>query len=489
MPAYTRCRAASSFGRVSCGSGSGPGLATRAALQPAVLPTHIAVSSIGELAEVSLLSLPRSHQHRLQCDFWLYFSGQLISQVGNSFTLFALPLLVFKLTDSATNLALTTVANFVPYLLFGLVLGAAADRLDRRRMMLLTDVARALVIMVLPVLALSGGLRVADIYAVAFVQSTLGILFTCGEFAAIPSLVERDDLVAANGRINAANSVGQIVGPVLAGALVALMPTADLLFFDAASFLVSAASLAAIRRSFNSAEPPVQRASGVAGLLDDVRDGLRFVWSHPVLRTISIMMALINFVTSTQSRQLVLFANRVLGTTDTQVALLFAAGAAGIVVVGLAAAPIRRHLSFAVTALGALVVSGVTVTVMALIGSYPAALVLWAVSLGFGLLFNINTSALRQAIVPSHLYGRVASVAMVLAWSAIPLGALAGATAIRLSGSIADVYAATGALTALIALLFAFGPISHGDRYLAEAASAEAASAAMAGAGPGSAEQ
>ena len=83
-------------------------------------------------------------------DFWLYFSGQLVSQVGSSFTLFALPLLVFKLTGSATDLALTTAAKFVPYLLFGLVLGAFVDRLDRRRMMLLTDVARAAVIAVLP---------------------------------------------------------------------------------------------------------------------------------------------------------------------------------------------------------------------------------------------------------------------------------------------------------------------------------------------------
>lgn len=400
-------------------------------------------------------------------DFWLYFSGQLISQVGGSFTLFALPLLVFKLTHSPTSLAVTTAANLVPYLLFGLVLGAVVDRLDRKRMMLLTDVGRACVIVVLPLLALSGGLRVEAIYAVAFVQSTLGILFNCGEFAAIPSLVGQDDLVAANGRIMATNSAGQIVGPILAGVLVTLMSPADLLFFDAASFLVSAASLAAIRRSFNAAEPPSPSGAGLTGLLNDVRAGLRYVWSHPVLRSISLMMALINFVASTENSQLVLFAKRALGATDSQVAVLYAAGAAGVVLVSVSAAAIRRRLSFAVTALGALTVSGLSVTAMALLGSYPAALVLWAASSGFGLLLNINTSSLRQAIVPSHLYGRVVSVAMVLAWSAIPLGALAGAAAIQLTGSVAEVYAVTGALTALIALSFAFSAVRQGDRYLA----------------------
>jgi predicted MFS family arabinose efflux permease len=400
-------------------------------------------------------------------DFWLYFSGQLISQVGSSFTLFALPLLVFKLTHSATNLALTTASNFVPYLLFGLVLGALVDRVDRKRMMLLTDVGRAAVIAVLPVLALSRTLQVADIYAAAFVQSTLGILFNCGEFAAIPSLVGRDDLVAANGRIMATNSAGQILGPILAGVLVTLMPPADLLFFDAASFLASAASLAVIRRSFNAADRPASGGAGVPGLLRDVRAGLRFVWSNPLLRSISVMMALINFVASTENSQLVLFAKRALGASDSEVALLFAAGAAGVVAVSVAASAIRRRLSFAITALGALVISGLTVTAMALIGSYPAALVLWAASSGFGLLLNINTASLRQAIVPDEMYGRVVSIAQVLAWSAIPLGALAGAAAIQLSGSVTDVYAVTGALTALIALLFAFSPVAHGDRYQA----------------------
>lgn len=409
-------------------------------------------------------------QRALGRDFWFYFSGQLVSQVGSSFTLFAFPLLVFKLTHSATSLALATASSFVPYLLFGLVLGALADRVNRKRMMLLTDAGRAAVIVVLPLLALSGALRVADIYAVAFVQSTLGILFDCGEFAAIPSLVGRDDLVAANGRIMATNSAGKILGPILAGVLVTLMPPASLLFFDAASFAISAASLAAIRRDFNAAGRPGLAAARVTGLLRDVRDGLRYVWSHPVLRGISLMMALINFVSSTENSQLVLFAKRVLAASDSEVALLFAAGAAGVVVVSIAAAPIRRRLSFAVTALGALVVSGLSVTAMALIGSYPAALVLWAASSGFGLLLNINTAALRQAIVPDELYGRVVSIAQVMAWSAIPLGALAGAAAIQLSGSVAGVYAATGSLTALIAASFAFSPVAHGDRYLAMAA-------------------
>ena len=420
---------------------------------------------------------------RLGRDFWLYFSGQAVSQLGSSFTIFALPLLVFKLTHSATNLALTTVAEFVPYLLFGLLLGAVVDRFDRKRLMLGSDIAQALVIAVIPVLALSGSLRVADIYAVTFVQSTLGIIFNCGEFAAIPALVGERELVTANARIMATNNAGQILGPGLAGALVAFVPVPDLLFVDAGSFLISSGCLALIRRSFNAATPAGRPAgSPIRALLADVREGLAYVWSNPVLRSISIMMALINLVSSTANSQLVLFARRALHATNSEIGFLYAAGAFGVVAVSLMAGPIRRRVSFAVAALGALVVAGLTMTAMALAGSYAAALVLWAASSGFGLMLNINTTALRQAIVPPQLYGRVVSVAQVLAWSAIPVGSVAGAAAINLSGNVAGVYAVIGGLIVVIALAFAFGPITHGDRYLAEAAEAAGRRAGSAGA-------
>lgn len=413
--------------------------------------------------------LPKQGTRRLGRDFWLYFSGQSVSQLGSSFTTFALPLLVFKLTHSATSLAISTAATFIPYLLFGLVLGAVADRVDRRRMMLRSDVARAAVIAVLPVLSLLGVLAVWQIYAVTFVQSTLGILFTCGEFAAIPALVGEDELVTANARIMAANNLGPILGPAIAGALVAFVPVPQLLFIDAGSFLVSAAGLAFIRRSFNAGAAPVRAAGPVIrGLLADVREGLGYVWHSPVLRSISIMMALINFVSATAGAQLVLFATRTLHASNTEIGFLFASGGAGIVIVSLLAGPIRRRLSFAVTALGALVVDGLALSAMALIGSYPAALVLWGVSCGFGLMLNINTSALRQAIVPPQLFGRVISVAQVLAWSAIPLGSIAGAAAINAS-SVTVVYALIGVLTAAIALAFALSPVGKGDRYLDEA--------------------
>jgi hypothetical protein len=417
----------------------------------------------------------RRARRRFGRDFRLYFFSQVVSQLGTSFTQFALPLLVFKLTGSPTNLALTTAATFVPYLLFGLVLGAVVDQVDRRRMMVSVDLARAGLIAILPVLSMTGTLQVEHVYLVAFVHSTLGILFDCGEFAAVPSLVPADDLVTANGWITATNSAGAVLGPLLAGVLLSLLPVANLLFIDSATFLVSGLALLSIRRSFNSGDPPTGDApptSRLRRVRADVWEGLRYVLRHPVLRTISVMMAIINFIAVSQSTQLVYFAKEELDATDTEVAVLYGAGPVGIVVIGLVAGTIRRRLSFAVTALGALVISGLTLAAFGLVRWYPASLLLWAAASGFGLLLNINTGALRQAIVPPHLFGRVISIAGVLAWSAIPLGAMAGAAVIEATDDVAAVYVGMGLSTAAIAAAFWFSPVRDGDRYLAEARAA-----------------
>src|SRR6266700_6664511 len=93
---------------------------------------------------------------KFNSDFWKYWTGQTISNLGSSVTLFALPLLVYKLTGSALSLGITTAATFLPYLLFGLILGAWTDRVDRKRMMISTDIARALIIASIPLLAFLG---------------------------------------------------------------------------------------------------------------------------------------------------------------------------------------------------------------------------------------------------------------------------------------------------------------------------------------------
>jgi MFS family permease len=413
---------------------------------------------------------PTSTYQRPSASFWKFWAGQTISNLGSSFTEFALPLLIFKLTGSALNLAIASATTFLPYLLFGLPIGAWVDRVDRKWLMIVTDLLRALLLASMPLLDALGMLSVWWIYAAGFLTSTLTIGFNSAEFAAIPSLVPRDDtnaseaLVTANGRIQASYSAATVAGPLLAGVLVAFLSLPALLAIDALSFVISAGSLMLIRQSFNAAESPKEPTS----IWQDVTEGLRYVLGHPVLRNISLMMALVNFVGATIYAQLVLFAKERLQASDSQVGFLFSAGSLGVVMLSLAAGPLRKRWSFSTLALGALALEGLLIVGMALTRSYWVALPIWMLSSGLGILFNINTGSLRQTIVPNHLLGRVISIAGVLAWSAIPLGTLLGGLAITWTGDVALVYAVSGILIAIIPLLFALTPLGHAERYMPE---------------------
>ena len=409
------------------------------------------------------MTLFRARAGGLNADFWKFWTGQVISVLGTSFTQFAVPLLIFQLTHSAINLALTMAAAMLPYLLFGLVIGAWVDRLDRKRLMIVVNVAMALVIGSIPLISFSQHLTVWWIYGAIFVNQTLFIFFQSAEFAAIPSLVGKDNLVTANGRIQASYFASMVIGPLLAGALAAFIPITSLLAVDAFSYLVSAFALTLIRTSFNVGDGEERKPTKIR---QDIVEGLRYVLSHPVLRMISAMMALVNFVGSTAGAQLVLFAKDRFDATNAEIGVLFAAEGLGAVVFSLAAGQLRRRWSFSRVALGSLMVSGVLTLIFALAPWFWLAVPLLALSSGAGSLFNINTGSLRQAIVPNHMLGRVISIASVLAWSAIPLGTLLGGAAIEWTENVALVYAVIGVMTFLIPLAFSFTALGHAERYV-----------------------
>jgi len=377
---------------------------------------------------------------------------------------------VFRLTGSALALGATLAIYTAPQLFFGLAIGAWTDRTDRKRLMIVVDVLSAVTIASVAFATGAGVLSVWWIYAVVFVSSTLSIFFVAAEFGAIPSLVDSGELVSANGRIQASFAAASVLGPLAAGALLVFVPIETILLLDAGSFVASAAMLSLIARPFNA--PITKRATSIR---QDIVEGLRYVLSHPVLRNISLMMAMINMVGATVFAEIVLFAKQALRAEDSEVGLLFAAGGAGVVVLSLAAGPLRKRWSFGNVALGALMLSGLLTIGLAYTTSLWIAIVLWGLSSGLGILFNINTGSLRQAIVPNQMLGRVISIAMVLAWSANPIGALAGGLVIERTGDVRLVYAIIGLATFVIALAFRVAsPLGHAERYLSSGAGAAA---------------
>jgi len=396
-------------------------------------------------------------------DFWKFLTGQTISVLGSAFSGFALPLLIFQLTHSPLSLAIATATFALPHLLFGLFIGAWVDRVDRKRLMISVDILMAVALAVIPILALVHHLNVLWIYAVQFTVSSLGLVFEQAEFTAIPSLVGDIDLVTANGRINASYQASEVAGPTIAGAIATVVSIPALLVIDSVSYLVSATMLATIKVGFNRSSREAKRTTRI---LADIGEGLRYVWSHPVLRNISLMMMLFNLVNSTFNAQSVYYAKERLHTSNFELGLFFAAGSVGAILFSLLAGRLRRRFSFSTVVIGCLALSGVFTVIFASIPWLWLALPVLLLREGVLSLLNINTFSLRQAIVPDRMLGRVLSVAGVLAFSAMPLGSIAGGILIERTHNVALVFGGIGVLLFLIPLAFSLTPLGHADRYL-----------------------
>jgi MFS family permease len=387
---------------------------------------------------------------RFSADFRRFWLGQTVSALGSSFTLFALPLLVFKLTGSAMSLAVALAVGFLPYPLLGLVIGAWSDRLDRRRLMIGTDVGRALAIATIPVLSLAGALPLWWIYLVAFVQTTLAIAFDAGRAAAVQRLVPRERLVAANGSLQAAVAAVSLVGPPLAGAIVIMLPLEAVLLGDALSFLVSALTLALIATSFGERDPNRSERR----LRSDIVEGLRYVLGNDVLRNLCLMLAVAIFFYAPASAELVLLAKERFHASDTQVGVLFGAGSLGSLLFALAAPVLARRLGWRARTFGAATLKGILLISLATVAQVWLGMGAWLLVLGFGTLFEVTSEALKQELVPNEMLGRVRSTTSVIAWSLMPVGALLGGALVELTGSPSLLYLCAGSGITTVAVLF-----------------------------------
>lgn len=384
-----------------------------------------------------------------------------MSALGSSFTAFAVPLLVFELTGSPFDLGLAAAATYLPYPIVGLLIGAYVDRLDRRRLMIAADLVRATTIATIAAASAVGEVSIALIVSMAVVASVATIAFDAAETAAVASLVPRDQLVQANGRLQASYSAAQVAGPLLAGVVVTLLPLEVVLALDAASFLVSAGLLATVRTSFGG------RRRARPGVLEDIVEGLRFTLGNPVLRNLAVLVAIVNFLGRTVATQLVLFASLQLAAGRAEIAVLLSAGSVGVIVFSLGAARLRRRTSFARATLGPIVLAGVLIAALANTSSIAAAGVLWAGIMGLVGFFNVNSQTLRQTIVAPEMLGRATTVSRVLSWSAIPLGTLLGGWTIERTDDVVLVVTVIGALVTLTGLAFRFSALGRADRLAA----------------------
>jgi len=381
--------------------------------------------------------------------FVLFWLARTVSITGSTVTAVVLPILVFQLTGSALHTSLLATLEVLPYFVFGLFAGALADRVDRKRLMVGSNLVQAALIGSIPLAAAAGVLGLAQIYAVALLSMTAFVWFDAANFGALPTLVGRRQVVAANSAIWAASTIIGIVAPALGGVLAALLGAANAIAIDAASFVLSAALLASIPRAFNAVREERAGQSAVAQVFGDIRDGLRFLWQHRLIRTLSLLGFGNSISSGAVIGLLVVYAVRGLGLgdTDVRIGLLYTATALG----GLAASLLLPLLTKRM-AVGRITLIGLFAHLAMLIAVALAPnLWLGIVLLGCWALCNtlivINGIALRQQVTPDQLQARVNTTARMIAWGGQPFGAAAG-------GALAE---ALGVRTALLIVAVGVG--------------------------------
>jgi MFS family permease len=373
-------------------------------------------------------SQDRSCERSWPGDYWRLWAATTVSRFGSQFSLLAVPLTAVVLLEmSPFQMGLLQAAQTLPALVVGLFAGVWVDRLRRRPILVATDLGRAVLFGSIPVLALLGGLSVGYLLGAVFLAGVLTIVFDVAYESFLPSLVRREELVAANARLATSAQVAFVTGPGAAGVAVQLLTAPVAIVFDALSFLVSAFFVASIR--IDEVRP--SSAEGRRSLWAEAVEGVRFVVGHPFMRASMLSAALANFGANMSNAVFVLYATQQLGVAPGAIGVVFfglGLGALG----GTAAA--RRLVGWLGLArfqvVGALV-PALGYSCVAVAGGWPNVglpLLTFGMTLqAFGIsALAVTSSSLWQAATPSGFRGRVTATRRLVFWGLSPFGGLLG---------------------------------------------------------------
>ena len=400
------------------------------------------------------------------------WAAETISHFGSSVTGLALPFVAITLLHATPlQVAILNLADFLPFLLIGLIAGVLVDRFPRRAILISGDLGRALLIATIPLAYLAGLLTLAQLMLVGFAIGVLTVFFDVAYQAYLPSLIGREDLVEGNSKLELSRSGAGLIGPGLAGLLIDLLRAPVAMLLDAISFALSALLLFSIKErtpeETSSVGEQAAESSAVAprgSMRTEIAAGLRFVFGHPALRTIGSATATSNLFSSISGAAFMIFAINELKMSPALIGIAFSLGSLGGLTAALVADPLSKRFG----------VGRVIVLTVAIGGPFEAAIafanpgadllnVILVALVGFtmgggGTIYNINQVSLRQALTPAAMAGRMNATMRWFVWGTIPIGSLIGGIIGETLGLRAAILVGgVGASLAFIPLLF--GPV------------------------------
>jgi len=391
-------------------------------------------------------------------DFLKLWVGDTISQFGSQITFLAIPLTAAVLLGATPfEMGLLGTIEMLPFLLISLPAGVWVDRLPRRRILISGDLVRAGALGTIPGVWFMRPelLGMPWLYVVAIVGGTATVFFDAAYQAYLPSLVERDQLIEGNQKLELSRSTAQLTGPGIAGALISFLSAPVTIAVDSVSFLVSAAAVWLIRKPEPAPEP--KPAGHAGGMLAEIREGLGVVTGSPILRSIAACTATSNLSTSIAFAAFFIFLTRDLALDAARIGLIFAIGNVG----GLVGALIAGRVPKLIGTGPAIVGSAIFGTAFLWLNAAATRETAFAILVFTGLttqignqVYNVNQVSLRQAITPDRLQGRMNASMRFIVWGTIPIGTFLGGVLAELIGVRQAIF--VGSLMALTAFLFVF---------------------------------
>ena len=367
--------------------------------------------------------------------FRLFWAGDTISAAGGALSAVALPLLALEtLHASDTAVGVLRAAQTLPFLLFAIPIGLLADRVSRRRLLLAADAVR---FPLTAVIALAGAsIPLGGLVALVFTIGIATVAYEVAYLSVLPELVSAPpDLPAANRAVESAHAGASLLGPAVGGALVAALSAPLVIALDAVSFAVGAA-LTAINRWDSHARKPAGKETGA------VVAGWNWLRRDRYIRPLTLYLAANNVAAQAFQTALLLFVVRVLDRGAGAVGLAVAATGGGFLLGALVSPAVARRLGTGRVVIAASLTGALGIGVVALAGGLPLVLLGSALAGAGSGLFNLHSIAIRQAITPPGLLGRVNAVVKTISYGSTTAGAFAGGVAAAAFGARAVIAAA-----------------------------------------------
>jgi MFS family permease len=375
-----------------------------------------------------------------QPSFISLWSSETISSFGAQFSELAIPLTaVLALQGTPAELGILNAAVTVPFLIFSLLAGVWVDRHRRRSVMILSNVGRALLLAIIPITAATRILTIPLLLGVAFLVGSLRVFFDIAYQSFLPELVQREQLVDANSRLEASRSVSSVAGPGIAGFVIQAITAPLAIAFDAVSFVFSTLFLSGIRTQeakFDNTERP--------SVLSEIREGIQVVFNDARLRSLAGTAATANFFEFAIQALFLLYAVNALALQPSELGLILGAGAVGAVVGALVAGKLSEWMGVGPAMIVSMIIGASIWAPMIYFASRPTAIPFLIVAWFFGevsfVSWSINQSSFRQAICSTGMQGRVNATMRFLTVGVVPVGSIVGGAL----GEIVGLHAAIG---------------------------------------------